>query len=283
MGLFSNLVKAGKKTGKSSRKILSGGAGNSGSFFKSFQKRAKKSSSSFSLPKKPKKPRNPSASLPKKPKKPRNPSAPNKKKPKVGSAAEAASGNKTLLRSAGEACQKKPKKCAAVAAGVALAGYTAYKFVENTKEQQECITNCLPEEWAQVQYGNAQGVTYFTEAQVENEKGEPQPQCTGGDCETFCKTECEKLHPTTVIGAASEALSDVVDKALVPFLEDFIGLPITSLSGKVFTFIRIAFGLIVLMVAYRIYSMVRAALGLTKAAVRTVKSVARSEEAMFVM
>lgn len=196
-------------------------------------------------------------------------------------AGAAAGKSKTALKAAGAACYSNPKKCAAVTAGVALAGYTAYKFQENSKEQQICITNCLPEEWGQFQYGNVSGVTYFEESEVINEEGEVQPQCTSGDCETFCKTKCEELHPTTVLGAAKEAITDVMDKALVPFLEDFIGLPVTSMSKQIFMFFRIALALIVLMIAYRIYSAVRAVFGLTKTVVQT--AVNRCEEVMFVM
>lgn len=272
--MFKSVLKSGgKKAAKGSRKAATGGAGlfasslskNSGAL----TNRLKKGGSSIASGAK------------------KNSDLIAKKgailKKKTKSVAEAAAGNsKTALKKAGAKCKKEPKKCAAVAAGVALAGYTAHKFAENSKEQQICITNCLPEAWAQHQYGNIAEVTYFQEAMIQDENGKPQPQCTVGDCETFCQTECKKLHPTTVIGAAKEALTDVMDKALVPFLEDFVGLSITGLSGKVFMFFRIVLAFIVLMVAYRIYSMVKAIFGVTKAAVSTVKQVSRCE-AMFVM
>ena len=288
----SFLKRGGKKAARGSRKAATGGAGlfasslrkNSGAIKNrlkkggsSIAKGAKKNSDLIA-----KKAKKSGGALASKAKKSGSDVASKLKKKTKSVAGAAAAKSKTALKKAGAKCRKEPKKCAAVAAGVALAGYTAYKFAENSKEQQICITNCLPESWAQYQYGNVSEVTYFQEAMVQDEKGNPQPQCTGGDCEAFCQTECKKLHPTTVIGAAKEALTDVMDKALVPFLEDFVGLPITSMTGKMMMFFRIVLGLIVLMVAYRIYSMIKAIFGITKAAVSTVKQVTRCE-AMLVM
>lgn len=286
----SFLKKGGKRAGKGSRRAATGGAGlfasslkkNSRGLKNRFKKsgsaladRAKKNSDLIA-----KKAKKGGGDLARKAKKSGGDVA-GKLKNKTKDVADlAARKSKTALKMAGEKCYKEPKKCAAVAAGVALAGYTAYKFAENSKEQQICITNCLPESWAQYQYGNVSEVSYFEEDMTEDENGNPQPQCTSGDCETFCEAECKKLHPTTVIGAAKEALTDVMDKALVPFLEDFIGLPITSMSSKMFMFFRIVLGLIVLMVAYRIYSAVKAIFGITRAAVNTVQSRC---EAKFVM
>lgn len=284
--MFRSLLKrAGKKAAKGSRKAATGGGGFFASSFRknsgawknrlkkggsSFASRAKKNSDLFA-----KKAKKSGGALASK--------AKSKLKKKTKSVAGAAAGkSKTALKKAGVKCRKEPKKCAAVAAGVALAGYTAHKFAENSKEQQICITNCLPESWAQYQYGNVSEVTYFEKDMVEDENGKPQSQCTGGDCEEFCQTECKKLHPTTVIGAGKEALTDIIDKALVPFLEDFVGLPVTSLSGGMMMVFRIVLGLVVLMVAYRIYSMIKAIFGITEAAVSTVKQVTRCE-AMLVM
>lgn len=165
------------------------------------------------------------------------------------------------LAALGEACMEKPKKCAAMGAGVALAGYTAYTMYDNSNEQRECISKCLPPNWMEV-VNNDESPEYFDKDEIRIDDDVVQPQCSASigmeNCEEYCQSFCEAEHPTTVIGAAMEATGSVIDDAIVPFAEDVLGLPITAMGNAVRNAIRVATVLVGAIVAYKVYKLVRA-------------------------
>ena len=142
--------------------------------------------------------------------------------------------NKSALKRMGKACVEKPTKCALRGTGVVVAAYTAYKFAENSQEQQACIADCL----------TGEGVS-----------------CESEEC---CQKECEKKHPTTLLGAGAEATTDLMDSMIVPFLEDFIGIPITQISKGIMVASRVVLALLVAYIVLKVYSFLAGVFGWKK-------------------
>ena len=164
--------------------------------------------------------------------------------------------SKTGMQRMGKMCRDNPVKCTAA---MALAGYTASNFVENSRAQQGCIAKCLPSNWPAVVDGDgAVEPNYFDEDPKPHvpgdNKDEAQPQCTAGtDCEPYCKAACKEEHPTTLLGAALEGAEEIMDDAIVPFVEDVIGLPITDIGGGVMWIIRIVAVVVAVIIVRRVY------------------------------
>ena len=129
---------------------------------------------------------------------------------------------------------------------------------ENTVQQQNCIERCLPENWADHVYSKEAGVTvepvWYPESEEEFE-GETEPRCTrDAACEDVCKAGCEAAHPTTLVGAGTEAVGSIAGDAKnvlealgVPV--DAIGtvvsyaLPVAALVAGLVVFLKIRHGL----------------------------------------
>ena len=152
------------------------------------------------------------------------------------------------MKKIGRKCKKDFSSCLALGAGVALAAYIALEYAGNTEAQRECILDCVPSNWDKVKY-SSETPQYHTEESIPSEiEGEPhQPLCTGGDCDTFCKTECEKLHPTTPVGLAKEALFNAADTALDSVFE-LAGIDPEKMTSNVVNAARWGLGIIIALI-----------------------------------
>lgn len=164
---------------------------------------------------------------------------------------DASQASRSLSRTALRRCGKNPKTCAGITGVAGLAIYSATKFADNTRAQQNCITDCLPPGWD----------TGAPEYHAADTTPEGEPRCTGGDCDSVCQTRCEAAHPTTAADVVTDAVTDAVDAALDPILEMFSDVfPVEALTDGVMWILRVALGLVVLYVlswVMRVVSVVR--------------------------
>jgi hypothetical protein len=167
--------------------------------------------------------------------------------------------SKTGMKRMGKMCRKSPVKCTTA---MALAGYTAVNFAENSQAQQECISKCLPPNWpAVVEARGDIAPEYFlhdpkpndNESTDETGTEHKQPQCTNGTkCEPYCVAACKAEHPTTVLGAAVEGVGKIMDDIIVPIVEDGIGIPITDIGNGFMWGIRIGVFVVGAIVIYKV-------------------------------
>jgi len=139
-------------------------------------------------------------------------------------------------------CRENPAKCTVL---VAAAAYTAHTFVENSVQQRECITDCLPENWAGVVDHGENPEFYDSDDDTDE-----QPKCTSdmNTCESMCQSRCEKLHPKTLGGTMKEGVGELVAD-VAGFAEDALGIPVTAMKRGIALFV----GIVTLLVLHRIY------------------------------
>jgi len=140
---------------------------------------------------------------------------------------------KRQLQSISSQCMSNKSTCAKYAGATLLAGYVATNFAENTVQQRGCITECLPPNWREHKTSDA-----LPEYYDDSEVSDGEIKCTGGDCEAYCDAKCKAEHPTTVVGAALETVSEVADVIGIPSVrsltsiipsEVFLGLAVYAL------------------------------------------------------
>lgn len=155
------------------------------------------------------------------------------------------------MKRMGTLCRRNPIKCTT---GMALAGYTAVNFAENSQAQQECLAGCLPPNWPAVVESNGDvAPEYFLHDPKPERRKHRQPQCTDGtDCEPYCVAACRAEHPTTILGAAMEGAGEMMDDVIVPFAEDVLGIPVTDIGGGVMWSVRVGVFVVGIAVIYMV-------------------------------
>ena len=128
--------------------------------------------------------------------------------------------SKRKLKELGTLCMSTPKKCATVGAGAAVAAYTVVKYADMSRDQRDCVAECLPPNWPAVRAGE-EGAT---PAYFDDDGPDGAPRCTrahaedAGDCDAHCAARCEDRHPVSIGGALGEAVGDIARETVVPFV-----------------------------------------------------------------
>lgn len=123
--------------------------------------------------------------------------------------------SKGNLAKSGRWCRSNPKSCARRAGASILVGYVGYKFYGNSKDQQACISKCITPDYAKYKQGIESydaSKMYYDDEFVTDADGKKRAQCTrdkGDKCEEFCKEECKKLHPSNLLTAITDTMSDI--------------------------------------------------------------------------
>lgn len=158
-----------------------------------------------------------------------------------------------MIRRVGSKCADNPMKCTAL---VTAAGYTAFTLVENWGEQTDCVQRCVPPNWQEVVDSNGNvAPEYF--GVTPSPDADDQPQCIEGmDCEQFCVAKCKAEHPTTLFGAATEGVGEMMDD-MKDFAQEGLGIPVDGIvTGLTWTVGLVILG-VVLYVLRRAYVWVR--------------------------